>query len=331
MSLLIWINRRRKQEVLTDTKMLLEGPDKPQHLEIELSNLCNADCVFCGYQYQERPKIQISFSNFEKAIREYVALGGGNLGLTPTVGDALIDKEIVKKVKFARSFKEIGEIGITTNGILLTRQLYEELVDAGVSFIYLSMSGFDREEYRKVYRNDSYLRVTKNLEDIATSPSRPRCMVIITIRTLHPFPWMKKDYKKFKKLNFPIARTYLYDSWSGRIKSKHLPGFMFVRPSPPKTTPCVQLYTSTMVYSNGNLGACACRDLNANSELIVGNIQKNTIDEAWKNGALNKLRQRFIDGDLPDVCKDCCAYNPITKQHALDWKFSNPPQKKKAA
>ena len=30
---------------------------KPTHLGIEVANICNANCVFCAYQYVERPKV----------------------------------------------------------------------------------------------------------------------------------------------------------------------------------------------------------------------------------------------------------------------------------
>ena len=56
---------------------------------------------------------------FKKIILDYVKMGGGDLGLTPTVGEPFADKNIVSRVKFARSFPEIKKIGTYTNLISL--------------------------------------------------------------------------------------------------------------------------------------------------------------------------------------------------------------------
>src|ERR1700704_696229 len=65
-----------------------------RHVSIETTNICNANCVFCAYQYQTRPTGIMSVELFRKIIDEYSELGGGELGLTPTVGDPLIDKHL---------------------------------------------------------------------------------------------------------------------------------------------------------------------------------------------------------------------------------------------
>ena len=67
-------------------------------LYIETTKICNANCIFCAYQYQKRDKVAMDDLLFKKLIDEYVELGGGNLGLTPTVGDPLVDKNIINKI-----------------------------------------------------------------------------------------------------------------------------------------------------------------------------------------------------------------------------------------
>jgi MoaA/NifB/PqqE/SkfB family radical SAM enzyme len=51
-------------------------------------------------------------SVFQKAIEDYVEIGGGDLAIACTVGDPLLDKGIIKKIELARSFAEIGHIGL---------------------------------------------------------------------------------------------------------------------------------------------------------------------------------------------------------------------------
>ena len=59
--------------------------DRPYELHLELTNLCNANCVFCPYQFQTRDVAFMSDDVFEKAVRDFVGSGGGSVGLTPVV------------------------------------------------------------------------------------------------------------------------------------------------------------------------------------------------------------------------------------------------------
>lgn len=41
---------------------------RPFELHLELTNLCNADCIFCPYHFQERPIAYITEEIFDKAV-----------------------------------------------------------------------------------------------------------------------------------------------------------------------------------------------------------------------------------------------------------------------
>lgn len=69
------------------------------------------------------------------------------------------------------------------------------------------------------------------------------------------------------------------DDWSGAVK---LPSYLRKRPLYPRAfRPCGMLYTALMVFSNGKIGVCSCRDFETNSELILGNARDTTIKEVW--------------------------------------------------
>ena len=94
----------------------------PATLFIETTNICNADCVFCAYQYQDKfrsGKGTMSDELFEKALADYVALTAGpeerHVNFTPLVGEPLVDPKIIHRVGRA---KAIGaDVTFFTNGI----------------------------------------------------------------------------------------------------------------------------------------------------------------------------------------------------------------------
>ena len=68
------------------------------HLGIEPTNICNANCTFCGYRFLKKSKSTMSLDLFKKTVDDYASQGGGVLSLTPTVGDPLVDGKILEKI-----------------------------------------------------------------------------------------------------------------------------------------------------------------------------------------------------------------------------------------
>lgn len=296
----------------------IDADDYPAGLGIEVTNLCNANCVFCAYQYRERPTTFMSHEIFKSVIDQYVGLGKDKtgIGLTPVVGDPLVDRDLVGKIKYARAISQINNIHMTTNAILLTRELFDQLVDAGLNMITISMSGFDSKEYERIYRNNQYANVIKNLRAIAQSDRFRKCKIEIGLRTSSLLPWLKKEYWEFRSLGFKISRNWFFDNWSGKIKQDDLHGVMFLRPERrSKRIPCTMLYKGPHVLADGTITACGCRDLEGTSELRLGNLRENSMAEILGGGKLEGLRQRFLDGNLPDVCRDCKHYSPAVLKH----------------
>ena len=117
---------------------------------IELVNTCNADCTFCAYRYQKRPKGIISDEIFKRAVDQYCLIGGGKLELTPTVGEPLIDPHLLQRLRYAGSKNEIREIGFFSNLLLLHRFNIKEFLTSGITNIRISACIKDEETYRNL-------------------------------------------------------------------------------------------------------------------------------------------------------------------------------------
>ena len=63
----------------------------------------------------------------------------------PTVGDPLADKYIIERIKFARTFNKINNIGFFSNLIALGRFNIKDFVNSGLTNLMISTSGFDED------------------------------------------------------------------------------------------------------------------------------------------------------------------------------------------
>jgi|GEM_PF-3060237 len=85
---------------------------------------------------------------------------------------------------------------------------------------------------------------------------------------------------------------------------------MMIRPLRPRTFPCFALCAGLTVRPDGRVLACMCRDREEGSDLCLGDTARVSLQEAWHSGAMQRLRQRFVDGDLPGICRECRHYSP---------------------
>jgi hypothetical protein len=260
---------------------------RPFELHLELTNLCNANCVFCPYQFQQREVESMSDAVLEKAVSDYVAIGGGSVGLTPIVGDALIDPKFLARVHYLRSFPAIYRIWLTTNAILLDKHGVENVLQAGLSFITIGTAGFDEEMYRRVYRNGSYQRMRRNVLALLEGNRRwgDRIPITIGIRPDRPLDEVMKhpDFQEILDYKPALDFTWSYTSAGGRIRRTELPAAMKLRVVNKRREPCVSLYNGPIVRADGTVMAGSCvASRDAAADLGIGKVLKTPLLDIWQ-------------------------------------------------
>lgn len=283
----------------------------PSDVNVEPSNLCNADCVFCGYQFQERLHQEIPIDVASEIIAAAKRAGVKRLGLTPVVGEPLVNRRIEELIRIAAAPPQALNTGLTTNGILLTPARYQSLVEAGLTSICISMTYPDEEEYFRIYRNKGLNKIVANLEGILDIFSNRSCDISLSIRTPrrrwrgHPL------FVRARTAGWHIDRNRFYDDWSGRTAPIMEAEGLWTRPNRPKILPCSMLYSGPHFFSDGRSTACGCRDLDGKSELRLDSKELLCdMGKVYRTGAVEELRERFRNSDAPAICMSCRHYNP---------------------
>jgi hypothetical protein len=289
---------------------------RPFELHFELTNLCNANCVFCPYQFQAREIQFMPDHVFTKAVDDFLAIGGGSVGLTPIVGDALIDPKFVERVKYLRSFPEIDRIWVTTNGILLDKHGIDEVLASGLTSITISTAGFDEEMYERVYRSKSYRRFKRNvlaLVEWNAKRSNP-LNISIGLRSDRPLETVLKDpdFQPILAYKPGVDFTWSYTSANGRITGSILPKTMKLRVVSSRKECCVQLYNGPIVLPDGTVMGCSCvAAMDAIADLGIGNILQASLLEIWSGECLKQLRSSFGSELLNKTCAGCDMYRDL--------------------
>jgi hypothetical protein len=253
---------------------------------------------------------------FRKAVHDFVSIGGGPVGLTPIVGEALIHPQFLERVRYLRSFPSITSVFLTTNGILLDRHGIDEVLDSGVTSIIISTAGFERGMYRRVFRSDAYDRMRRNcqvlLEKNATR-NHP-IEVRIALRSDRPLHQVMSDpdFQPILAYHPPLTFHWAFGSARRRIVPNSLPKPMLVEIKSGARECCEYLLRGPIVLSDGTVLACCCSPASMDAgDLALGHIMDSTLLDIWTGGRMRDLRLSFPRNCQVDTCSGCGQYEGL--------------------
>ncbi len=303
----------------------------------EISNACNANCTFCAYRFQVRKKNIINFDLYKKTIDEYSNDGGGKVSYTPVVGDPLVDKNLLEKIRYARSKKNINGAFLYTNALYFDRYKLSDVINSGLTRIGISTFFGDRELYKKYYGVDGYERVVKNIINLAKENNLQNKPIYITLHLRVEAPesrWV--DNEEFKEIVSLVGSENVsfkteYENWSGMITDKDLPTGCTLGDNltvkDKSKEPCWELYRKVYVMSDGRVGVCPTRDLEG--EIEIGNSNNEKLMDIWRGNKIKEFKKNWVKQKLPKVCVECDRYRPISsyikenKYEILKTQFKN--------
>lgn len=115
-------------------------------LVAELTNRCNADCVYCGRQYQFRKLCDTELDLFKRIVDE----SGAKTVFPQNWGEPLLHPDFIEAVVYAKRKRK--RVIIYTNASLLTRDTAEKLLDTRVDPVNFSVDSYNQETYEPIRR-----------------------------------------------------------------------------------------------------------------------------------------------------------------------------------
>nr|WP_157115586.1 GTP 3',8-cyclase MoaA [Prosthecochloris sp. HL-130-GSB] len=148
-----------KQEVLSD-----RYNRTVDYVRLAVTSACNLRCVYCMREEHGDPVSRYGhLGRHDIGTLLEVLAGFGVRKVRFTGGEPLLRRDIVELVGDAASIEGVRTVSLTTNGILLDRYL-DDLLQAGLSAVNMSLDTFDAVRYREITRRDLFRRVSSNLE-----------------------------------------------------------------------------------------------------------------------------------------------------------------------
>ena len=170
------------------------------YMRISVTQACNFRCIYC----QPNPSSQIASSLLTRDELVCICRQAVRLGITRfkiTGGEPLLRPDVAQIVRDIKAIPGVGQVTLTTNGFLLKEKL-EELAEAGLDGINISLDTLQETRFREVTRVDGLHQV---LEAIEESRKRfPTKLNVVLLKGINEEEWL--DFIRFGKEHGVIVR-----------------------------------------------------------------------------------------------------------------------------
>ncbi len=135
-----------KREALHEVLPLVNGPFC---IRFMVTLACNFKCYYCDYQNREFKAETMTFEDFKKCVDHLDGFERFKVFNFTGGGEPLTHKDIARMVEYVKNKDITKTIEITTNGSLLTHQMSDALLSAGVDRVKVSLQGRSSQAYRE--------------------------------------------------------------------------------------------------------------------------------------------------------------------------------------
>ncbi|MBC8346817.1 MAG: GTP 3',8-cyclase MoaA [Candidatus Marinimicrobia bacterium] len=163
-------------------------PIKDQHgrtfnyLRIALNEQCNLRCMYCmpeeGIDFRSEDKI-LSTEEIFNLIELTSQMGVSKIRFTG--GEPLLRKDLTELVHFAYQCNGIESVHLTTNGLLLSKQI-DALEKSGLSGINISLDTLKPEKFKKITRRNGLDLVLNSLQTAIDSSIQSIKLNVVAMR-----------------------------------------------------------------------------------------------------------------------------------------------------
>lgn len=137
-----------------------------EYIRISVTDRCNLRCVYCMSEEGIENISHEEILSYDEIIR--ICKVVANLGIKKikiTGGEPLVRKDIINLIKEIKLIDGIEEVTITTNGVLLY-DVAEELYEAGIDAVNISLDTLDRKKFFNITRRDKFENVFKAIDKL---------------------------------------------------------------------------------------------------------------------------------------------------------------------
>lgn len=269
-------------------------------LQIESTNVCNADCCFCEYGAMSRPKGTMTMPLFRKIVDDAISIPIIDHYTITGLGETLLDRHIVDRIRYIRHKLAGVPIDIYTNGTFLRPEVVDRLIDAGLTTLYISLNAINAEKRKATMKLDDFDVVMEQIRYAIRATEGTGTSVVVKGIVAKDLMECGDQEKFLEMFGGSFDKTkghaflHLEGNWAGAI----WPMRVVMKEA------CHRALNQFMVLWDGRVSLC-CFD--GNGREILGDMNHQSIREVFNSQRATFIREAHYEGrrnEIP-ICAGC--------------------------
>lgn len=273
----------------------------PNTIELQLHNYCNADCIICPYSEIKNQKGFLNEDLFEKILSE---VGDKDILFIPYLNnEPFIDPDYCRKLKMINERCPNCRIEISSNISCITEEIINELLNIDIYDFRISFFGFSPDTYEKIMPGLKYESSWSKLNMILDS-ELPGHVAHMSITMIDHENVPSDEFEQMR--HFCNEKGVKFNHWGFLDRASNNSRYKNAIPETKTVCGCEQNrpIERLHVLFNGDVILC-CQDWR--SEIVLGNLNDNSISELWNGEKYTDVRNRIYkncNGGV-DLCNKC--------------------------
>lgn len=292
----------------------------PTFVSVEPAHACQLRCPDCALgSGQITPKGLMSLDTFRQLLPK----------LSPYVttmqfyfqGEPLLNPDLPKMIALAHE-QHIYTI-VSTNAQALTPLLAQQLTQAGLNRIIVSIDGFSQESYEQYRVGGSLHKALEGLQFLRDAQRGHQPWIELQVLRLRSnekeWAYVRRHYRAMgaNQLTFKTAQFIDFENGNDLMPSDprysryelRSDGHYHLKTLPPysptpllPSTPCRRLWTGCVITTTGEVLPC-CYDKAA--KYSFGNLLQEDLPSIFHSEKAQSFRRRVLSNSPIDICQNC--------------------------
>ncbi len=293
---------------------------------------CNFKCIYCGHSLDDdamKAKYDFVPENMDietyKKIIEQIKKFPNKLKMLSLTGqgEPLINKEIPFMVKLAKEANIAERIEIITNASLLTKEMSDALIEAGLDTLRVSLQGLSSEKYKEICGADvDFQQFMKNIKYFYAHKKSTNLYVKIMDVSLEVND-EDKFYELFGDCTDRMYIEKMLPAYEGvdLTKDMNVDYDRYGREHK-KRKVCPLPFYMLGIFPNGDVEPCDT----IYKPTVIGNVNEDSLVNMWNGDRLREFWKMQLKGERSCNirCAACCAPDDVSHpEDVLDGDVDN--------
>lgn len=275
---------------------------------------CNFKCGYChmsiprenrGFvtdiptmEFELFKKYVNNMNTFSEKIKTFRFVG---------MGEPLLHREIADMVQYAKNAGIAERIEIITNGSLLTPEVSDRLIEAGLDRLVISLQGITAENYKRISGVDfDFPKFISNIRYFYNGKKHTQMYLKIVDIALYGEEDKEKYFELFGSITDTIGIETAVPIFPGveinqALKEKgNLTQFGI---EVGESHICPQPFYTVQINPDGKVVGCHSIPYPA----ILGDCNRETLPQIWNGIGFNGFRRQMLEGmeTVGEICRNC--------------------------